>query len=254
MKRFPRLRLAGSDGELLAFLSGVNIIGVAITGRYRSFVKPSMGIWLLMSGILLTAISTLKLLRSQPEPDGHGDHEGHEGHEGLSHSHGHAHGIPAVAALLVLPVAALFVMGPRTLGSFAASRAATAPPPIDQTEFVPLAAGPDGAAEVTLIDVWYRANYDEKNSLSRQPLRMIGFVAPDPDAENPNAFLLTRFRIGCCAADALPVQIRILDPSARIAADQWVEVSGSYAGQVKQLPAIRNATARFISVPDDPFL
>jgi uncharacterized membrane protein YcgQ (UPF0703/DUF1980 family) len=42
----------------------------------------------------------------------------------------------------------------------------------------------------------------------------------------PDGFVLTRFQIACCAADAVAIKVAVPDPPTDPADDQWVEVVG----------------------------
>jgi len=46
--------------------------------------------------------------------------------------------------------------------------------------------------------------------------------------DNPKEFTLFRVKINCCAADAIPVGVRIIAPEnvTRFKAKEWVEVQG----------------------------
>src|SRR5437773_1076861 len=71
---------------------------------------------------------------------------------------------------------------------------------------VPLPPPDHGAVDVKIADFIGRVDNDPK-SLTNVPVRIVGFVADD--AKHPGGFLLTRFWLTCCAADAFPVQLRV---------------------------------------------
>lgn len=55
-----------------------------------------------------------------------------------------------------------------------------------------------------------------------------GFVTKDPGAP-ADEFLLTRFLVSCCVADAPSVNVRVVGaPPGRFKADDWVRVSGKF--------------------------
>jgi uncharacterized membrane protein YcgQ (UPF0703/DUF1980 family) len=57
-------------------------------------------------------------------------------------------------------------------------------------------------------------------------IRLVGFVTPQPRGQA--GYLLTRFSISCCAADATALRVAIRgDPVAR-PSDTWLEVEGRW--------------------------
>jgi uncharacterized repeat protein (TIGR03943 family) len=54
----------------------------------------------------------------------------------------------------------------------------------------------------------------------------VGFVTRDQGMP-ADEFLLTRFLVSCCAADALSIQVRVVGaPPGRFDADTWVRAEG----------------------------
>jgi putative membrane protein len=131
------------------------------------------------------------------------------------------------AALVVLPVVAVLVLPPSALGSYAASRRSTTAGGFIPTSESQIAEGP-----LQLVDVaasaWSR---DAMRALVRRagsPVNFVGFVTRDPGTPE-DEFVLTRFIISCCVADALSVQVRVVGaPPGRFAEDTWVRVRGTF--------------------------
>lgn len=129
-------------------------------------------------------------------------------------------------ALLVIPVVIVLALPPAALGSFAASRRSS------------IAAGGLGASaeeiasgELTLIDVagGLRSSEGMKALVARagDQVSFVGFVSKKRGLP-ADEFILTRFLVSCCVADALSVQVRVVDaPLAGFEADQWVRVEGT---------------------------
>jgi putative membrane protein len=127
--------------------------------------------------------------------------------------------------LLALPVVVLLVLPPTTLGSYAASRRS-------------LVGGAFGASpgdvstgEVTLADVaaamW---SPEAAKALTERAGSRVAFVGIVVRREGMPAdeFLLTRFIMTCCVADALSVQVRVVGaPPGMFQEDQWVRVAGT---------------------------
>ena len=154
-------------------------------------------------------------------------------------------------AFILVPVAAILALPPTALGSYAASRRSLA------------SGGISGAPDlstgdaVTLASVAAAGWSDEaRRSLVRRAGSRVsfeGFVARR-DGQPADEFLLTRFIVSCCVADALSVQVRVVGvPPGRFAEDQWVRVEGVFypVGREVIVDASRIAP---IGQPDDPYL
>lgn len=70
----------------------------------------------------------------------------------------------------------------------------------------------------------------------------------------PNEFVLLRFLITCCAADATPLGIVVLsDETDKLSSDSWVKVQGK-VNLVDGRPMILSDDIVAISKPKDPYL
>ncbi len=88
-------------------------------------------------------------------------------------------------------------------------------------------------------------------------VKLDGFVMEDPTLP-PNYFLVSRFVISCCAADARPVGIPVrYDPKkVQIHSDDWVEVTGTLdIDEIQQdrQPVVIADGIQPIPVPDNPY-
>lgn len=145
------------------------------------------------------------------------------------------------AVLFVLPVLAITAVPDAQLGALAAQQRADAGAAL---------VVPDEPREgpLDLLDVAL-ARQDDEYAFSRgvragEPVTLTGFVS-DRDDEG---FEVTRFRILCCAADAVPFAARVVGAPAP-PRDQWVEVRG----RVTPGLAVRAAAVREIERPSDPY-
>ncbi|MCF2971643.1 TIGR03943 family protein [Synechococcus sp. Nb3U1] len=80
----------------------------------------------------------------------------------------------------------------------------------------------------TLLD-WVRTLdvYPDPYNYVDQPVRVQGFVIPE---ERPDHFVLARFLVSCCAADAYPVGLPVRWANAdELAADSWLRIEGQMA-------------------------
>ncbi|MBB4908196.1 TIGR03943 family putative permease subunit [Actinophytocola algeriensis] len=237
--------------NILLVLLGGALLKISFSGTYLRYVKPSHQ-WLLITGgvimILLAAVSIVRELRGNRDLDS--DH-------GPDDDHGHSHSARS-AWLLVLPVLAVFLIGPPPLGSDSVERAAGNRPEVPSTEgegstvFPALPAGDPVA--VTLSEFSSRAAWDRGHSLDDRTARLMGFVVQEGDDT-----YVARLAIGCCAADAFPVKVKLLGRElSHLADDSWIEVDatlrpGSATRDNSYVPSVTVHTVRGIPEPEDPY-
>jgi uncharacterized repeat protein (TIGR03943 family) len=195
--------------SVVLFLLGGAILRISLTDVYLRYVKEGLRPFLVTSGALLVLIAAVTLYREvfARKPDEPEEH--------------HHHGGPRVAWLLVLPVFAIFLIGPPALGSYAAGRGGTSV--AKQSDYPPLPAG--DPVTVAVLDYASRAVWDRGASLEGRRVRLTGFVSPRPGGGE----YLTRMILTCCAADGRPVKVGLSGqvPDG-LPADTWIEVTGRY--------------------------
>jgi uncharacterized repeat protein (TIGR03943 family) len=116
----------------------------------------------------------------------------------------------------------------------------------------------DSSEERTIID-WVRTLnvYPEPDAYADQPVKVSGFVVHMPDWPS-NYFMISRFVLTCCAADAYPVGLPVELPAGetRPAPDTWLEVEGTMqTGTLdnKRQLVIGSASLTEIPEPRNPY-
>jgi uncharacterized repeat protein (TIGR03943 family) len=162
--------------------------------------------------------------------------------------HDHGAGI-GVGWLLLAPIAALLLVAPPTLGSYGVGRGATVDVRAGAPVFDPLPRGA-GPVDLTLLEYGQRAFENGGRSLEGGRVRLTGLVAgPEPDG-----FRLARYQIACCAADAAPVVVRVVDGTRSTpTTDRWVTVTGSFRAARGELPELAATSVVEITPPQDPY-
>jgi uncharacterized repeat protein (TIGR03943 family) len=227
-----------------------------------AFVKPGLRPLLLASGAFLVGLAVVAVV-------GHGrDHDVRQSEDGPGHrSHG-----PRVAWLLALPPLALVLITPPALGAFAASRQATRPPPTNQASpaepaaasadpslYPPLLASSDGAAVALTLAEYVVRDYEAPHTLAGVRFRLVGFVTPRPLGRD--GYLLTRFAINCCAADATAFKVAVHGDRVPRAPDTWLEVEGRWQQRTSddpnqpsaETPLLLAESVRVIEPPSPPY-
>lgn len=251
-------------GSALLVLVGAAILRIASADTYLRYVKASMRPWLLTAGAILVVLGILALLdvwrsvraESRARAEGH-DHAAepheHDDVDAFDDGHGHGSRLPRAAWLLVLPVAALFVVPPPALGAFTAERqqattvapaVGAAPPPLPAGAVVPLA----------LNDFASRAVWDDGRTLAGRTVSLTGFASAAPGG----GWYLTRLALTCCAADATVTKITVKGGTLQPATNQWVTVVGHWVpgggtNSETAIPWIQAQTMTPQPAPKDPY-
>ena len=217
--------MTGETQNALALLVGVAALRLGLTDAHLRYVKPSLGPWLVIAGVLLLVLGVVGLTRRDRPA---AEHEAELLHDGETHD---AHHGPSIAWLLTLPVLTIFLVAPAPLGSYAASRSTTrleAP----KAEFPALPKQVDGAIPMTLREFNLRTFFDDSRALDGKVVRLTGFATPHGTDE----VYLTRFVLSCCAADGRPIKVALKGLDRPFPpADQWLEVEGEWQPPKKNL-------------------
>jgi uncharacterized repeat protein (TIGR03943 family) len=153
--------------------------------------------------------------------------------------------------LVVLPAVLVFAVPPAALGSYAASRRSLAAGAV---------AGPSDVAlgdRVTLASVAAATWSDEaRRALADRAGSQVTFegIVIRREGQPADEFVLTRFIVSCCVADALSVQVRVVGaPPGRFRPDQWVRVTGTFY-PVGRETVVDASSIEAIPRPKDPYL
>ncbi|MFN8169353.1 MAG: TIGR03943 family protein [Candidatus Nanopelagicales bacterium] len=264
-------------GGVLLVLIGGAILRISVGDVYLRYVKESLRPWLLASGAILVLLGLLTLLdvwrasRAAPAtadagdatadaatPDdavaGATDHLHHDADDehGLD-EHGHAHGAPRAAWLLLLPVLAIFLVAPPALGAYSAEReTAVVTAPAADSDVPPLP--PGDPVPVYLSDYASRAVWDDGRSLVGRNVELTGFVSKAPDG----GWYLTRLSLTCCAADAVATKIVVKDAPYAPPNNTWITVVGQWVpggGTQSEtaIPWVKATTMAEVPVPKNPY-
>jgi putative membrane protein len=155
-----------------------------------------------------------------------------------------------VMALMVVPALLILVLPPATLGTFSAGKRAG----FAGAGFSP---GDLGSGELTLVDVAAAQTTPEgERALARragESVRFVGFVTRYADTP-ADEFMLTRYVVSCCVADATVAEVRVVNVTPGAFEDNdWVEVTGPMYPLGREV--IVNASAvTSVPRPERPYL
>jgi uncharacterized repeat protein (TIGR03943 family) len=235
------------------FLVGAMALYLGASDAALAYVKAGLQPLLLASGAILVGLALVAVARYRR------DHDRHQPHG------------PRVAWLLALPPLALVLIAPPALGAFAASRQTVQVPStvqdpsadqaagVDEAMFPPLTPQGDGASVPLTLSEYMVRDYEAPHTLAGVRIRLVGFVTPQERGQD--GYLLTRFAINCCAADALAIKVAVQGDPVPRAPDTWLEVEGRWqqrtGGDQGQsslaTPLLLAESIRVIEQPSPPY-
>lgn len=157
-----------------------------------------------------------------------------------------------IAGLLVLPVVLILAAPPATLGTFSAGKRAD----FAGAGFA-TSASEIGDGALTLVDVAAgQTSEDGERALAAragETVRFVGFVSRF-DGTPADEFVLTRYVVTCCVADATIASVRTVNVTPGVFADdEWVEVTGRIYPVGTEV-IVDAVDIRKVETPDRPYL
>lgn len=193
-----------SQNLVLLLLGGAMLRISAFSTTYVNYVKPGFRPFLIAAGCVLALVAIVGLVQAWRHPQER-EHSG-----------------PRVAWLLCLPVLAVFLIAPPSLGSFAAARS-EAPPPPPTTGYSSLTG--DGQPQAMMMGEFIgRAWHEGDKTLAGHTIKLTGFVTP---SKKKGQWYVTRMQLACCAADAYALKVAVLG-ARQPEENSWVEVTGTW--------------------------
>ena len=157
-----------------------------------------------------------------------------------------------VMIAMIVPVLLITILPPATLGSFSAGkRSAVAGAGFSAS------AGDIATGDLTLVDVATAQTTPEgERALAKragEQVDFIGFVTRYADTP-ADEFLLTRYVVSCCVADATVAQVRVVNVTPGAFADnEWVEVTGTIYPIGREV-IVNASTIQDVARPERPYL
>jgi putative membrane protein len=238
---------------LLLILMAMFLTEKFVSGKLYYYIGPRF-IWLALVAvallILLAGAFNLVSKKAGDDEQGAPYH-----HEGAEHSHDKASIWPVI--IVALPLALGVIIPARPLGANAVSTKGM----LTDVAFD----GGSGstntaviASERNILD-WVRVinQLSDPAALDGQDADVVGFVYRDPRFAQ-NQFMVGRFTLTCCVADALAIGIIVQsEQAASLVQDSWVRITGTFkagdaAGQ--ELPVLIADEIVPVQEPDQPYL
>jgi putative membrane protein len=157
-----------------------------------------------------------------------------------------------VMVAMVVPVLLITILPPATLGSFSAGKRSTV-----QGAGFSSQPGDIATGELTLVDVATAQTTPEgERALAKRAgerIDFVGFVTRYADTP-ADEFLLTRYVVTCCVADATVAQVRVVNVTPGAFRDnEWVEVAGAIYPLGREV-IVDASSVHEVPRPDRPYL
>ncbi|MGA6164398.1 TIGR03943 family putative permease subunit [Amycolatopsis magusensis] len=235
--------------NILLILLGGALLKISFNGDYLRYVKPAHQPWVIAGGAIMVLLGVVAIgrdLLAARRSAAPAEPYAHDGHQHPARS----------AWLLMVPVLAVFLVAPPALGSDSVTRTQGRTPQSSALRDAQLfpALPEQAVVPLPVSEFVTRAGWDSSGSLNGRTVSLSGFVARD-GAD----VLLARLVIGCCAADANPVTVRLLGPGTEgLKPDAWIEVTGEVVPgtttrETNYTPDLTLASVRPVPAPKDPY-
>ncbi|KAA0018513.1 TIGR03943 family putative permease subunit [Antrihabitans cavernicola] len=204
--------------NLLALLVGAAIVKIAVDGTYLRYVKPSMHVLLLISGIVIVVLALAAVVRDVRRGRADDDHDSKAGRPYWMLL------IPALVILFVAPPA----LGASSVGT---DRVIAGNQSSSNSAFGPLP--PGDAPELPMLEVIERAAAGSGGGLAGRQITLAGFIVRTADGGKPrvdgsrDGYDLGRVVITCCAADARTMRVHLVGNLGSIADNTWLSIRGT---------------------------
>jgi uncharacterized repeat protein (TIGR03943 family) len=244
---------------LILAILGFFLLERVWSGKILMYINQRFVILVVLAGIGLIALAQA-IFAERGKASHTQDQEGSDLEEKEPEPHArHSHDSKISMVWLLIPLAFGLLIPARSLGaSGLANRGIQLAAPFQVQTVSNTAALETPAGNRTVLD-WIRAFAEsgDPQSLANEPADVIGFVYHDPRLQ-PGQFLLGRYTVACCIADAAAIGIVVDWPdSPGMQTNAWVRVKGTIqVGQLdaQKVPVLHADQVIPIQEPDQPYL
>jgi uncharacterized repeat protein (TIGR03943 family) len=221
-------------GALLLALAAV-IWKLLLTGQMALYMSPALDPLSALTALVLAVLGAVELWSAR-----------------------HLHPLPRSSdeLLTYVPVAVLLGAGvfvtPRALDSTALGGVQAARAVVAYSAAGGTSAQPPGSA-ITDVPELFKYLRTAGESGVGQPVRVVGMAVPDASLA-PNQFVLLRYTIVHCVADAQPIGLLIEASEAPPSNGGWVVVDGVLAASPAHLVSVRASRMSPTDEPAEPYL
>ncbi|KAA8721678.1 TIGR03943 family putative permease subunit [Corynebacterium phocae] len=218
---------------------GILLCGVALSGVSNNYLREWFRPFILITGVLLTGLGVWSLRVAKSATGGKDP-------------------LHPMTGMLLVPVILAILARPDPLGSAMVTstavgggelKKATNVKPISRSLLAYKDLSATTPNDLTVEELFNRFAYDDKARIEGKPVRVTGFAVP-----TGGGWMLSRFKIFCCAADAIAYGVRI-SGAPNPGADSWVTITGTVDTTTDpDLPTIAVSQVEPIPAPEVPYL
>ncbi len=230
--------------SLILFGMGIYLALLIVTGNLDNYINQRFA-WLVAVGALLFFVLGLTSLYHSLNSQKQAHHDHHH------HDHHHYHITADMLLVLAFPLLIAIVIPSRSLGIEAVNGGVSLSP-------VGVAGLARSPLDRNILD-WLR-EFDRAASPAQfngSPVDVIGFVYREP-AHPQDGFMLARFTMSCCVADAFPIGMPVIGTGAAgYAAGEWLRVQGQLKASsfgADRLPVVFAEAIERVDEPRQPYL
>jgi uncharacterized repeat protein (TIGR03943 family) len=245
---------------------GVFFLHKIWSGTLYWYINNRFLVLVLSAGVGFLALSQIVLQglrRQKPEAEPHDDGRPQRHDHSPPHAPNPSHSHPALSTwgliIVALPVLLGVLIPARPLGSSAiANKGINTSAPLTAAESGQAVRLDLAATDRTILD-WVRAfNYEaDPTVFDGQPADVVGFVYHDTRLAE-GQFLVGRFAVSCCVADALALGMIVNSAQAASLPDNsWVRVHGPVQAahlDGRPIPLIMAESIEQVAEPEQPYL
>ena len=224
--------------SLILFGMGIYLTLLILTGNLDNYINQRFA-WLVVVGALLFFVLALINLYNSLHPQGRG------------HDHHHYHITWDILLVVAFPLLLAILIPSRSLGIEAVNGGVSLNP-------VGVAGVTRSPLDRNILD-WLR-EFDRAATPAQfngTPVDVIGFVYREP-IHPEDGFMLARFTMSCCVADAFPIGMPIIAAGAEeYAAGEWLRVGGQLKASTfgaEILPVVFAEAIEVVEEPRQPYL
>lgn len=243
MKMAGRQHQGGADSiarakTLILFGMGIYLTLLIVTGSLDNYINQRFA-WLVVVGALLFFVLALVNFYSSRNA------------AQREHDHHHYHITWDIVLVVAFPLLLAILIPSRALGVEAVNGGVSLNP-------VGVAGLSRSPLDRNILD-WLR-EFDRAATPAQfngTPVDVVGFVYREP-AHPENGFMLARFTLSCCVADAFPIGMPVISVGAGdLTEGEWLRVGGqlkasAFAGDF--LPVVVAETVERVDEPAQPYL
>ena len=228
--------------SLILFGMGIYLALLILTGNLDNYINQRFA-WLVVVGALLFFILGLTTLRRSLNPE-RSDHD----HD---HHHHHYHITWDIILVVAFPLLLAVLIPSRALGIEAVNGGVSLSP-------VGIAGVARSPLDRNILD-WLR-EFDHASTPAQfngSPVDVTGFVYREP-IHPDDGFMLARFTMSCCVADAFPIGMPVMAADGEeYAAGEWLRVGGQLKASTfgaEILPVVFADSIERVDEPRQPYL